>query len=206
MPTKTEKQQMSSNNLMIVLLLVSLLAVGGAVVVSKIMISSIALNTKVISAKNKAENNSKADLTAAPQLVSAYQALGSEATTLSDALPTTPDFPSLLVEIQNMSTGAGLEIKQISPAAAGAMPATTSLAGTSATAPATPQTSVYTMNYDGTYQSVQTMLTDLETSARPIRVTGLTISGSGSAISGEIDFETFYQAQAQLPFGEETIK
>jgi Tfp pilus assembly protein PilO len=200
--TKTEQNKLSGNNLMIVLLLVSLLAVGAAGLISKSLISSIVINTKVVNAKNKAESNVKSDLTAAPQLVSAYSALGSEATTLSDSLPTTVDFPSLLVEIENMSTGAGLVVKQISPAVSNAVPTST----TSSAQASTPQSVSYTMNYDGTYQAVQTMLTDLQTSARPVRVTGLTVSGSGSSISGEIDFETFYQPQSALPFSTETIK
>jgi hypothetical protein len=39
-----------------------------------------------------------------------------------------------------------------------------------------------------------------------MRVQGVQLSGTGGALSGEINLETFYQAAAQLPFGEETIK
>jgi Tfp pilus assembly protein PilO len=114
--TKTEK--LSGNNLMIVLLLVTFLVVGISALLARALTGSIVLDTKVVKAKTTANKNLTADLTAAPQLVQAYSALGPEAQTLSDALPNDSDFPGLIVTLENMSNAAGLKLKSVAPTVA----------------------------------------------------------------------------------------
>lgn len=200
---KTE--QLSGSNLIIVLALLSLLAVGGAGLASKALITGIIRDTKVVSAKQKADKQLKDNVTAAPSLISSFDALGGQKSVLADALPATADLPSLIVSIENMSAAAGVTVKSVS-----AVPADSSLpagsASGSSSGAATPQVYPFSITFDGSYDSVKRLLGAIEVSARPMRVVSMQLSGSGSTLSGQLGIETYYQANAQLPFSEETIK
>jgi hypothetical protein len=209
----TKDEKLTGNNLYVVLTLVTLLAVGITVLIGKALVGSISLDSKVVTAKNTAKNQLTSDVQAAPQLVEAYSSLGTQAQTLADALPNDSDFPGLIVTLENMTTADGLQLKSVSPTAAGTaapIASETPTAGTSTTtsgvsAPA-PQTYPFSVAFDGSYAGLLKLLGQVENSARPMRVVGIQLSGSGSAMSGEVDLQTFYQPAAQLPFGEETIK
>jgi hypothetical protein len=69
-----------------------------------------------------------------------------------------------------------------------------------------PQTYQLTINFAGTYAGLQKLFGEFQVSARPMRVTGVQLAGTGGSLSGEIDIQTYYQAAAQWPFGTETIK
>ena len=220
-----QTEQMSGNNLIIVLTLITFLVVGIAGLAAKALIGSITLDNKVLAAKSKANNTLQKDVDAAPKLVDAYTALGSQAGEIADGLPNTADFPGLLVLLENMSNDAGLRLKTIAPALAAGSLSTTSTAPTStastssSTAGTTsgstsgdasqapqPQPFDFSVNFDGRYDTLLKLLDHLEKSARPMRITGMQITGSGSALSGQINAETYYQDKAQLPFSTETIK
>jgi hypothetical protein len=74
------------------------------------------------------------------------------------------------------------------------------------TAAATPKTYSFSLEFDGTYVGLLKLLGDLQTSARPIRIAGMQLAGSGAQLSGTLTLQTFYQDKAQLPFSTETIK
>jgi Tfp pilus assembly protein PilO len=204
----TKDEKLKGNNLYIVLVLVSLLVVGVTVIVTKTLIGSIAINTKVVSAKSLAKKQLTADLTAAPQLVDAYSALGSQSQVLADALPNTADFPGLIVTLENMGNNAGIQLKSVDPNAGGGAVSIAAPGGATTSSVSTPgpETYPFAVSFSGTYDGLQKFLSEVETSARPMRVIGLELSGSGSSLTGDIDMQTFYQAQGQLPFSEETIK
>jgi Tfp pilus assembly protein PilO len=210
--SKAEKatQKLSSNNFIIVMLLITLLTLGISGIVVKMLFSSITRDMKVVSAKSKADKQLKENLKAAPLLVDDFNALGEEKTLLENALPTSIDFPSLMVTIENMTTVSGLKLKSIEPtlvtvddaAAAGG----TAAASTANSEAPQPQTYAFSIATDGTYESLQKFLQDVETSARPMRVTAVQMNGSSKSLSAQIDLETYYQDKAQLPLGKETIK
>lgn len=208
MATKPAKKQLSNNNLLIVLLLVTLLVIGGAVLVGKVLITDIVRNTKVLSAQSTANKNLDADLNAAPQLVDQYGQLSSSASILADALPTTQDFSGLLVELEAMAGSAGITLKSVAPSqtVAVAIDGTTPTTTTKAGSVPTPQNLAFTVSVAGNYASLQKLFDAFEKSARPMRVTGAQLSGSGSQLTAELTMTTYYQDKAQLPFSKETIK
>jgi hypothetical protein len=196
---------------------VTFLAVGGTALVAKFMVASIQLDAKVLQKKGVANKNLDTDLDAAPKLVDAYNALDTKAGVLADALPTTVDFPALIVEMENIANGSGLKLKTVAPelasqlgtSSAAAAPASSSGAAPVATSGAsepTPQPYTFTLSYDGTYDSLVRLLTSLETSARPMRVIGVQATGSGSALSGVVDVQSYYMDKAQVPISQETVK
>lgn len=205
--SKDQPKQMSNNNLIIIMALISLLVVGASVLIGKALVTSIVRDTKVISAKSKADKQAKDDVAAAPNLVNAYNAMGSSANTLSDALPTSADEPSLLVALENMGNDSTLTVKSISSATAsvGSSAAATGVP-TSGSAAVAPTEYDFVVDYVGTYSALQKFLNDIEQSVRPMRVTGISMNGTGSSLTGEIDAATYWQDKAQLPFSTETIK
>jgi hypothetical protein len=203
--------KLSNSNYMIILLLLSLLAVGVAGISSKILISTISLDSKIVSAKDKANKQLDADLSAAPQLVSSYQTLSpGTATILNDALPGTADFPALISMLEAASVPAGITFTSISPAntatAATTVPsAVTSTVGTQTMA-AVAQPYAVVGQITGSYPALIKLFANLEKSARPIRVTGVELTGSGTALTGTISLTTYYQDNATLPFSTRTVK
>jgi Tfp pilus assembly protein PilO len=204
MATKITKagEQLSNNNLIIIMLLVTLLVLGISGFAANLLVKSIGTDSKVVGAKAKAESQLKEDLKVAPNLVSAYDALGPEGAILDDALPTTADFPALIVLLENITTDAGMKLKTIAPTTAGTVAPAPDAPGST---PAV-QTYSFIVNVDGRFDSIMTLMDHLEKSARPMRVTGLHLSGSGNALSGEIDLDTYFQPKSELPFSKEQIK
>ena len=189
---------------MIVMLLISLLAVGATVLIGKSLVTSIIRDNTVIKKKVAADKQLTSNLQAAPQLVESYGSLGDKAGLVADALPTRVDFPSLIVTLENMTNNSGLKLKSVAPTVADAVEAVG--AGGDPSTPPSPKTYKYAINFSGSYDGLTRFLGLVETSARPMRVVDLQITGSGSALTGQMDLETFYQDKAQLPFGTETVK
>jgi|ERR1700683_1073503 len=210
--SKSTQADLSANNYMIIFVLITLLVLGVTALGGKLLVTSILRDGKVVKAKSVAITNLNSDITNAPQLVDSYQALGDKAQVLTDALPSTPDFPSLIVALEAMGNGAGLTIKAISPTQVAAGGTATGSAGSGAVAssdpsvPPLPQAYDFTINFSGGYGALQKFLGEVEVSARPMRVTGVQVVGTGSSLSGELSVATDYQAAAQWPFGTETIK
>jgi len=216
MAANKQGQQLSNNNLIIVMVLITLLVLGVTAYVAKTLIADISLNATVIGLKSKADSQVKQDVTAAPNLVDSFNNLGASANVLSDALPGTADFPSLIVEMENIANDAGVSLKTVNPQAAGgigtqaAAPVASAAASTatssSSVAAPIPQAFPFSIEVNGSYASMLKVFSDLEVSARPMRVTGVQLSGSGSSMSAQIYINTYYQSAATLPFGTEAVK
>ncbi len=213
MATKDPTKKLSNNNYFIVLLLITLLVLGGAALGAKTLIDGIVRDTKVVTAKGKANQQLDQNLTAAPQLVERYQDLGSHKDLIANALPNTSDFPGLIALLENMSGSVGVTMKSVSPAqtaSTGVTDTTGAAAGADTTAPKTgeakPQSYAVSLTFDGTYSALQKLLEAIETSARPMRVTALQLSGSGGSLAVQMELTTYYQDKAGLPFSTETIK
>jgi hypothetical protein len=215
MASSPTTKQLSNNNYLIVLLLISLLVLGGTVLVGKGLVNGILRDTKVLTAKNKANEQLIKNLDAAPQLVDRYKALGAKQDLIADALPNTTDLPGLMALLENMSASGGINLKSIAPSlttvATGPAATTgtaTATAGTTTgtVTPPAPQAYNVSLAFDGTYASLQKLLEGIEQSARPMRVTAMQLSGTGSSLSVQLETTTFYQDKARLPISTETIK
>jgi len=202
----TKKAKLDGNNLLIVLLLVTLLVVGITALVGKSLLTSIVRDTKVASAKAAAEKQLKENLVSAPKLVDAYTNMGSQKDVLADALPTTSDFPSLLVTYENIAAQAGIKLKSIGSSISAASAAPVVGAQGTGSIGATPQTYDIDFSFQGSYDSLNKLFTALELDARPMRITSVGLNGSGSSLSGDVTVQTYFQDKAQLPIGTETIK
>jgi hypothetical protein len=198
-----------------VILLVTLIALGVTGVAVKMLATSIIRDAKVLSAKNKANDQLEKNLESAPKLVDNAKNLGSTNELIADALPNTSDFPGLMALMENLSAESGVTLKSInpssaagtvaSPASGGAVPAATAAVPNSGDVP-TPQTFAFSAAFDGTYASFQRLIANLEASARPVKVTSVQLSGSGNSLSVQLEGTTYYQDKATVPFKLETVK
>jgi Tfp pilus assembly protein PilO len=201
----TKADQLSTNNLMIVMLLISLVVIGATVLFGKSLLSSIARDTTVVQKTGTAEKNIEADLVAAPSLTAAYKSLGPSTTLLADALPATPDFPSILVTFETMARTAGMSLHSIDPAGtAGTAPIAQTIPAEGAAV--SPVAYPLSVSLNGTFASFQKFMMTVETSARPMRITDIKVSGSGSTTNIEATIETYYQGAAALPLSKEYVK
>lgn len=211
MATKTE---LSNNNYLVVILLVTLLVVGGVGLAGKILLTTGLRDTKVLLAKNAAVKQLDDNLSNAPQLAQAYQNLGPSSRLLADALPTNSDFPGLIALLENLSGVAGVNLKSVTPSlttaattAPGAGTTTGSATQTASSGGApTAQKYGFSLGVDGSYDAIGKLLAGFEVSARPMRVTNVQFSGTGKALTAQIDATTYYQDKASLPFTTETVK
>lgn len=205
----------SANNLLLILLLVSLIVIGATGLVAKSLIVGIIRDTKVLSATNKAKSTLDKNLQSAPKLVSEFEGLEQRMRdTLADALPNDNDFPSLIVALENIASDSNFILKSVAPgqvmvsqsANSGTVSTTSADSGTGSIEPPRPKPYVYTVAFDGSYISLLKFMNDLELYTRPMRVTSLKLSGTGNALSGTVDVQTFYQDKAALPYAKEIIK
>jgi hypothetical protein len=216
-PTKTtSKQQLSNGNLMIVMILITLLVVGVAGLLAKSLITTIARDTTVVQKKLAADDQLAKNIKAAPSLIADYNRLGDKnqagtrARTLESALPNDPDFPSLLVTMENIAAVSGVTLKEITPNAndvtAVSPSGASAAAASNSTAAPEPQPYAFGISLTGSYPNINKALASLELSARPMRITEANFAGSGNSLNATIAIETYYQDKGKLPFGTETVK
>ncbi len=217
MASKSKNQQMGMSNYLVVVVLVSLLVLGVTAVLGNSLVRGIILDTKVISAKGAANVQLDSDITAAPQLVSAYQSLGATQQLILDALPTTSDLPGLMALLENLSGSAGVTLKSISPSQANATTVigangptngtvSNSRGGSGSVVPPASQPLEVDLSFTGTYSALLQLLTGLERSSRPMHVNSIQLTGSGSGLNITVDLTTYYQDAAQLPFSTKVVK
>jgi hypothetical protein len=210
MASNDPKTQLSNNNLIIIMILVSVLVIGVSGIAVNALWKSIQLDGKVITKKSVADKQVKADVAAAPNLIESYKALGPQGAILEDAMPTTVDYPSLLVTFENMSKDTGLVLKDVTPSSVLGANTTPAPASTSGSATPTPQSASYAVTLKGSgtnsYEALKSMLDHVEKSARPMTINGVTIAGSSSGISAVISLDTYYMDASALPFSMETVQ
>lgn len=202
---KAAQAALAGNNLIIALAVISFIVIGVTVFADKALISSIMLDQKILTAKQTADTKLSENLTNAPQLVQAYNSLGSLTRIVSDALPNTKDMPSVLVTLENMGGQSGLKIRSVAPTSFGGEGAAPE-SGSGGVGVPDPQSFRVAVTFDGSYPALLKFMKAVELSVRPMKVVDLQLNGSGSALTGQIVLQTYYQEQATLPIVMETVK
>lgn len=206
MATKSDQDKtLSTNNFIIIAALVSLLALMAAVLIGRILVNQALLNTKVIQKKSAASKQLKSNLDAIGPLTSNFQNLGPTAQIARDALPTTANFPGIVSLMENVTATSGVSLKTIDSGVNGA-PAPVAGVTTPTTPVAGPQQTSFTASVNGNYGGLLAFLQNIEASARPMRVTDITLGGSANALQGAFQITSYYQPAAQLDLKMETIK
>lgn len=178
-------------------------------------VGSIAYQTKVLGAKQKADKDLTAKLEAAPMLIDDYKQLGDTKKLILFSLPTTADFPQIVSIADGMSAAAGVRLNEVIPVTVGdavpvdtAGPATTGAATTAPApvGPAAPKTTDYSVKVTGQYSRIANFFKALEQSSRPMRVKTVKLSGTSDSLTAELVVTTYFQDEASIEDGKEIVQ
>lgn len=214
MATKTQtkaqaKSQLSYMNYLILMLVITLIVIGVTVLVGKGLVTTIIRDTKVIAKKNAADKQLSANLIAADMLISNYNGLGPTRKLVENALPATEDFSGLIAQLENMGNVSGVVIKDITPSnnsTPGFNADGTTATQSTTTAVQSPQSLDVSVTAVGGYSALNAFLRTLQNAARPMRVTSITSTGSGSDLNSNVTLTTYYSGKASIPFTTEEQK
>jgi Tfp pilus assembly protein PilO len=210
---KQAEAALAGNNLIIALIVVSFIVIALTALAGKTLWSRIALDQKVVTAKDEAASTLKQNVENAPLLVAAYSRLGELQRVVADALPNDKDSASILTTIENMGGQSGVTVRAVVPGA-GTLPtatatatgATTGTSGTATVGAPAPQSTKFNVTVEGSFDSTVRFLKAVETSARPMKVTNMQISGN-KTLSSQLEITTYFQEKtSKLPIVTETIK
>lgn len=177
--------------------------------------------SRVITAKQKAETQLKANVNAEASLVSSYKAFigtstniiggnpngtgnndGNNADIVIDALPSKYNFPALASSIEKILKDRSLSVTSITGT-------DDEVAQSAATSSATPQpvSMPFSFTVSGaSYQAAQDLITTLEHSIRPIQLDSVTLTGAANNMQVTVTAHTYYQPEKDLTLTTQVVK
>jgi len=201
---------------------VTIIALIILVVAGRSFYIRIGHNSRVLSAKQTAEKQLETNLSNLPQLAQAYQALGTKQSLAEQALPDTDDFPATVATIEAIAGASNVGLVSVSPQTVTATSTSTTTPTTggsssgaiistppaqvSAMSSLAAQPTTYSINIKGPYSGVLTFLSDLQLSARPIKITDIQLSGTNSSLTGTIGAQTYFFLPQVLVDKSEVVK
>lgn len=188
---------LSTSNLIALSILVGILSVVVAIVVGRMLLTSMMLNARVIGKKSAANKQISANYDNLKSLQSEYSSLGALRETATSALPTRPSLPQLWATLENIGNTSGVATNSVSA---------TATSDTEAPAGGAVQQLTLSVSVQGSYTAVQTYLQNLELSTRPLRVTNITLSGTNNTVQANLTVVTYYQGAADLKVGSEVVQ
>jgi Tfp pilus assembly protein PilO len=200
--SKTKKK--SDEAVAPIILITVLVAVVALVITGLIgnaMVHKFQTNLKVIDKKSTAEKQLKANLDALHSLSSQYDQLGDAKKVISDGLPNKPDFPALSSLMENIAKQSGIGLVSVATddgASTGAAPANTSVGSA--------QQLNFQIEVQGSYGALLKLMQNIEVSARPMRVTNITVDGASEKLSVKLAISTYYQPASTLELKKETVQ
>jgi hypothetical protein len=200
------KKELSANKAIVVIIAIGLLIVIATGLVMSFVVPRMVQNTKVIVKKVAAKSAVDTKLDNAKKLVDAYGQLGNKTQLIMDSLPTKADFAQTIVILEGIANTDGVKLKSALPPDTTVATADTSSAPTSATGPASYETTTFTTVLEGPYGKLLPAIKDIEKSSRPLKVVGVDIQGTGGIVSATVKVETYFQKEANISDGTEQVK
>jgi len=178
-----------------------------SLVATKTLLSQSSYQSRVIAQKREALKTLRADITAAGQLDSSYNAFvstsqnalggdpngngpqdGDNTKIVLDALPSSYDFPALVTSLEAMLNSQSVTTNSISGS-------DDEVAQSANQSSATPQPVAipFQVTVTGNYAGIQGLISQFEHSIRPIQLQTLDLTGSQDTLSLSITAQTYYQ-------------
>ncbi|HEV2412425.1 MAG TPA: type 4a pilus biogenesis protein PilO [Candidatus Saccharimonadales bacterium] len=193
-----------ANNAILVIVAVAAVFVSMALVTCNFLWKQIQHNDRVYKKEKSVSNLLKENVTSAQNLSAQYQLINSSssvanAQTILDALPPTYDNPDLLASIQTVVEQSGLSLVSLT---------STDLNGQVSDMSATPAPVQipFSLQVSGTYQQVNTLVTNLENTIRPMDVEAIVLSGTDSSMTATLTVNTYYQPVKSLNVSTQEVK
>ncbi len=224
---KKRQQIENAGKTMFIWVAIASVAVSFCVVSAQSLFQKWSYNSRVLSAKYKASDQLKKNITNAKQLQASVNALVSNDDLASvktnqddpntksvlDALPSNFDATAWATSLQKaILSHSGVAIDGISvPSDEGGSATTGSTAGAASTTPSTPTASTpqemkFDVTVSGSYDKIRGMMLDLERTIRPIKVTSITLDGDDAAMTATIGGVTYYQPSKSATVKQEVVK
>lgn len=196
-PKKAFASNLSTSNLIALAILTGILSIVLALIIGRMLVSSMMLNARVIGKKTTASKQVSANYDNLKKLQDEYNSLGATRETVTTALPTKPGLPQLWAMMENIGNSSGVSTGSVS-----------SVATTDAEAPAggPVQQLPFTVSVQGSYTAIQDYLKNIELSTRPLRVTNVTLSGTNNTVQANLTIVTYYQGAANLNVESEVVQ
>jgi hypothetical protein len=207
-----------ANSTMLIVVGVSAFVVTFSLVAGKALLSQRAYQSRVISAKKKANTQLEANIAATTTLENSYKAFvgtsdniiggnpsgtgerdGDNAKIVLDALPSKYDYPALASSLEKIITSKSHNIKTITGT-------DDEVAQSSEDAKPVPVEMPFEVQVSGTFGSNKDLMAIFEKSIRPIRVKSLQLTSVDNGLDVTIDAVTYYQPAKTLKIETTEIK
>lgn len=200
--TKRLQIEKSKRTILIAIIIASVVA-SMSIVTTKFLWDLGRHYSRVIDQKEQARDTLKTNLVNAQQLKEKFEQFedaGDQITsqTVLDALPSKYDYPALVTSIDALAKRSGVAVESITGEDLGD---NAPLSNTDPQAVAMP----ITVSVIGTYEDLQTFVTNLGRSIRPFTIKTIELQGTDELITAHIFMETYYQPSVNLDVIKEAI-
>ncbi|HEX4662001.1 MAG TPA: type 4a pilus biogenesis protein PilO [Candidatus Saccharimonadales bacterium] len=195
---------------------IAAVAVSLAVVALQFLYQQWTFNNSVLSAKYKASTTLHANVDAADKLkqnvnqlvgnsdLASIRAQGSDSNlqVVLDALPSRADVTALATSVQQViAPHSGVSLESITVPTEAQDSSVTSTDTTVG-----PVEQKFTVVVTGSYDKIHGFTQDLEKTIRPMKVVGMTLSGSDNSLRASIDVITYYQVSKSVNITKKVIR
>lgn len=188
-----KNQEQSLSQIIVVAVLVSLLAFAALILIGRSLLSRFTFQNKILDGKTRAEKQLVENKTAVEALKNQYSDLGDKRKLIANALPKSIDFPELTVMLENIARVSNVKLQSVADAAA-----TTTEPTDGVTSSDNPQPFAFTITVETSYENLKLLLKNLESSARPMRVTAITVGNNSTGLNVQLSITTYYQVSDPL--------
>ncbi len=223
---KKRQQIENAGRSMFLWVAIASVAVSVCLVMAQFLFQKWTYNNRVLSAKYKAADTLKKNITNGKQLQQAVNALVSNQDLASvkantddpntqsvlDALPSKLDATALATSLQQVILSkSGVTIDSISvpsdqPGVAGGASAGATTKTGAADTSTGPQEMKFDIGVSGSYDKIRNMVFDLERTIRPIKVISMTLTGDDAAMTAKMSIVTYYQPSKTITIKQEVVK
>lgn len=208
-----------ANTTMVAVVATSAFIVAFSFVASRALWIRRSYQNRVIAAKEQAADQLAANIAAADELKTAYQAFvstpenviggsssgtgerdGDNAKIILDALPSKYDFPALATSMENILKNKNYKIENISGS-------DDEIAQAAAEgADSVPVEMPFEISATGDFKSIEDLMSILQRSIRPIRVQTVELTGNNSELTATVNAVTYYQPEKTLNIKTKVVK
>lgn len=217
-PSGKRTQINKANTTMVIVVAVASFITMFSLVAAKALWDQRSFQARVITEKEVARNQLKANVAAVDTLTTSYQAFvgtsenviggnptgkgdkdGDNAKLVLDALPSKYDFPALATSLEKLLTSGDYTIDNIT--------GTDDEANQQAAlGQKQPVEIPFQIGASGSYANVQKLVSSLEKSIRPFSVTRISFNGDDSELQVQVDAKTFYLPEKTLNITTKEVK
>lgn len=211
-PTSMKHEQIEkTNTAMFIIIAVAASLISFTIVSSIYLIKRLSYQSRVIDKRSSAEKQLKTNKAELDKLVTAYKSFDASAESVIgtndknskivlDALPSKYDFPALATSIEKLiNLSGGISSRNITGS---------DLEATALQSSVNPEPVEIPLSISGfaSYENVQKLITNLQLSIRPLKITKVSLSGEQSNMNFTINLITYYMPAKDFDIQLEEIK